>query len=130
MKIRPHIFFVVGILIVSYLFYFTTSSKSRKFEDKSKMFVIFAADRLDDVANRLEYYQLKYDKYPDSLQQLRKLDASIELEDVYSKNGAGALNIFHYASHLDTYVLFSVGEDGIPNTKDDIFPRKCLEKKN
>lgn len=98
-------------------------------KDVGNLFALQAADDLDQIAQRCEKYKLKYGNYPDSLQQLKKEYPSLEIMDpLLGRNSAAYKSInFHYEKKGQGYLLFSSGIDGIPNTSDDIYPRKNLK---
>jgi len=90
---------------------------------------------LNNLSNELQSYKCKYGKYPDSLEKMSGYNSMIVIEDTYNqntaKNEAGkkkgspahfkSPNYF-YKVEKDTFILFSVGKDGKPFTKDDIYP--------
>jgi hypothetical protein len=88
-----------------------------------------ALDDLDDIARNLELYKLKYQHYPDSLRELKKENPTLVLKDplLGRRPSANKFINFYYSRNGDTYNLFSAGKDGLPNTSDDIYPRKPLK---
>ena len=109
--------------LVNILVSFSFFSRLRPVSDKSNSIAITIANKLDETADFLEYYQLRYGHYPDSLGELRKLDLGISLNDPFARQkGAN----FFYKLAGEKYILFSVGKDGIPGTEDDIYPRKPI----
>lgn len=85
---------------------------------------------LNNLSNELENYKCKYGSYPDSLEQIKQRNSLAVITDMYSAKTMKKTDIkkhkrvgnFYYKVENDTFVLFSVGKDGIPFTKDDIFP--------
>jgi hypothetical protein len=98
-------------------------------KETGAMFSIMAADLLDDIAGKIDVYKIKTGRYPDSLKELTKMYPQLFINDPMSgHNGVVVRQIqFYYYRNTDKYNLFSVGMDGIPNTSDDIFPRKTLK---
>jgi hypothetical protein len=92
-------------------------------------FVLIAADELDQITKSLQEYKSKYDSYPDSLQQLEKEYPFLSITDpLLGRNSEIHKTInFNYKRTEEGYILFSSGVDGIPNTKDDIYPRTHLK---
>jgi hypothetical protein len=67
----------------------------------------------------IEYYHFKKGSYPDNLSQLHSWDKSIPVhEPIYFFRRI----LFNYKKAGNKYILYSSGLDGIPNTKDDIYP--------
>ena len=92
-------------------------------------FSLLAADDLDKIVQHLDLYKLQHGEYPDSLQQLQKQDPTLNIMDpLLGRNSAAHKFInYYYQRKDDSYILFSSGIDGIPNTKDDIYPRKAIK---
>ncbi len=91
---------------------------------------IFAANELDELEESIEIYRLKYGKYPDNLFQIKKENKSISIIDPISQFGfrSAIPRNFYYVKRGNSYIIFSSGIDGIPNTSDDIYPRKPIIK--
>lgn len=92
-------------------------------------FSLLAADDLDKIVQHLDLYKLQHGGYPDSLQQLQKQDPTLNIMDpLLGRNSEAHKFInYYYQRKDDSYILFSSGIDGIPNTKDDIYPRKAIK---
>ena len=80
-----------------------------------------AKGQLTDVARELEFYKLENGDYPDSLPQLMKENHPVFIVDITQFNFKN-MPYYQYKHLGDHYTLFSVGKDGIANTKDDIYP--------
>jgi len=80
-------------------------------------------DQLNNVFRNVEFYKLQHGTYPDSLKQIEKVDAYIWIDDPLQSHSGGKRANFFYQKVRDKYWLFSVGLDGKPFTKDDIYPR-------
>lgn len=114
-----------GILwtIVAYstLFYAGTHASVFKegFQDMSQM-------QLNSLVKNIEYYKLTHGQYPDSLQQILKDDKLAVINDVAQGMKIKEISYYNYKKIGDKYSLFSSGQDGIPNTKDDLFPQVTI----
>jgi hypothetical protein len=98
-------------------------------KDTEKSFYKMAANDLDEITQNLEHYKLKHGDYPDSLQQLEMENPFLSIKDpLLARNpDAHKFLYFYYKKTAVGYSLFSSGVDGIPNTKDDIYPRAKLK---
>ena len=98
-------------------------------KDNENLYFKMAADDLDEITQNLEHYKLKHGDYPDSFQQLEMENPLLSIKDpLLAKNpDAHKFLYFYYEKKEDSYTLFSSGRDGIPNTKDDIYPRTHLK---
>ena len=98
-------------------------------KDTEGLFSKLDADLLDKITKSLEDYKRKNGEYPDSLEELNKMYPELEIIDpLLGRNPSSHNQInFYYNKTANKYILFSVGVDGVPNTKDDIFPRKPLK---
>ena len=82
-----------------------------------------AQTELNELVKSVEFYKLQNGAYPDSLQQIDTKDSFAVIDDpLSSKKLTDNQQPFHYSKKGRKYVLFSVGEDGKPNTDDDIYP--------
>lgn len=79
---------------------------------------------LKQIQKDLVLYRNKHGDYPKQLQDLHSQDPYLTLKDpltTWIKNYKGD-SLFYYKTTADSFQLFSVGLDGKPYTKDDIFP--------
>ncbi len=109
------------IIVYSSLFYAAKHASVFKkgFEDISQM-------QLNSLVKNIEFYKIEHGKYPDSLQQLLDGDQLAPITDaVQGMNTKGDL-YYNYKKIGNKYLLFSSGQDGIPNTKDDLFPQVTI----
>ena len=98
-----------------YLFNFTPSGLNS--------WTAFSKPQMDQLVKNIEFYKKEYHAYPDSLEQLTKDQQFLFINDPvqsFSKSKYGDKYI--YKREGSKYILFSMGVDGIPYTKDDIFP--------
>jgi hypothetical protein len=114
----------VGILftvaIYGSLFYMSQNSNLFK-----KGFADLTQTEINDLVKSIEFYKMQNGVYPDSLQQLNiKGGSFVSIYDVMSSDMKAGSKTATYQYHKfgNKYLLFSVGADGKPNTKDDIYP--------
>lgn len=110
---------VFTVLVYSSLFYFMGHSKTIR-----KGYAKIAQTELNTLVNQIEFYKVKFDKYPDSLLQLTQSDPMIDITDPLQlvKMSRRVKADFQYQKIGNKYTVFSVGVDGVPNTADDIYP--------
>jgi hypothetical protein len=98
-------------------------------KDSDNLNILLAQNDLDEIAKSCESYKLKHGTYPDSLQQLEKENTLLSITDpILDRNPDAHKFIYFYYKKTDQgYILFSSGLDAIPNTRDDIYPRKTLK---
>jgi len=109
---------VFTVSIYSFLFYEMKHATIFKqgFADISQM-------QLNSLIKNIEFYKLQHGKYPDSLQQLLADDKLAPITDAIQLNQQRQNSSYNYEKVGDNYLLFSSGQDGIPNTKDDLLPQ-------
>jgi hypothetical protein len=84
--------------------------------------------QLNIVTKDLELYNSLYGTYPDSLQELVKVDKVPPIADPFLQEIVSPLETtthiyFHYYKMGNNFILFSVGKDHKSNTDDDIYPK-------
>ena len=106
------------VVFYSTLFYAGTHASVFKkgFEDISQM-------QLNSLVKNIEFYKLIHNQYPDRLQQLLDDDKLTAIIDAAQGMRTKENTYYNYEKVGDKYLLFSSGQDGIPNTKDDLFPQ-------
>ena len=106
------------IIVYSTLFYAGKHASIFKqgFADISQM-------QLNTLLKNIEFYKIQHGQYPDSLQQLLVDDKLAPITDAIQLNQERSNDEYSYRKVSDKYFLFSCGQDGIPNTKDDLFPQ-------
>ena len=83
-----------------------------------------AVDNLNTLVKSIEFYKLQNNHYPDSLQEVNEgglavISDNMDKSDMFSfKN----VKLYNYKKVGNKYILFSSGFDGIPYTKDDVYP--------
>jgi Type II secretion system (T2SS), protein G len=120
-KYKDKWFTAIGVLgmlftigIYGSMFYFAFKSNAGK-----NAFAEFAQMQLNTLVRDIEFYKLEKGKYPDRLEQLIEGNKMTNIYDpMYMMNPKP----FNYQNLDSNYTLFSNGVDGIPNTKDDLFP--------
>jgi hypothetical protein len=88
-------------------------------------FVPHAQMGVNELMKGVEFYKLKHGVYPDSLAQIKE-NGTIWIDDPVQTdafNNNSRKTRFNYQKVGEHYFLFSSGVDGIPNTKDDIYPQ-------
>lgn len=108
---------IFTIAVYSTLFYEIKNGSGFKkgFAEISKM-------QLVEVVKSIEFYKLQNGHYPDSLPQLLDGDKLTPINDASQVSRLKSHSYFHYKRVGEKYILFSSGDDGIPNTKDDLYP--------
>jgi len=111
-----------GILwtIVAYSFLFYVLKNPSPFKESATRLTQM---QLKSLVKNIEFYKLQHGQYPDSLKQLLVDDKLAPIFDDIQQNHGRANDKFNYEKVGEKYTLFSSGEDGIPNTKDDLFPQ-------
>ena len=106
------------IIVYSTLFYAGTHAAVFKkgIESISQM-------QLNSLVKNIEFYKLEHGEYPDNLKQLLDDDKLAPINDAVQGMNTKADSYYNYKKIGDKYLLFSSGQDGIPNTKDDLFPQ-------
>ena len=109
------------IIIYSGLFYAAKNASifTSGFEKISQM-------QLNSLLKNIEFYKLMHGHYPDSLAQLRVDDELAPINDAAQGMNMKGDSYYNYEKIGDKYSLFSSGQDGIPNTKDDLFPQIAI----
>ncbi|MGK4568128.1 hypothetical protein [Flavobacterium sp. 3HN19-14] len=106
------------VFVYSTLYYvgFVSDSGKKEWEKLSQM-------ELNGLIKNIEYYKIENGKYPDSLKELLKKNEFVSIVDVTQPIKNKERGYYNYKKKGENYLLFSSGTDGIPNTKDDIFPQ-------
>jgi hypothetical protein len=113
------------IFVYSTLFYvgMHASIFKKGFADISQM-------QLNSLIKNIEFYKLEHGQYPDNLIQLLRDDKLAPINDPVQGLQTKQNAYFNYQKIGDKYLLFSSGEDGVPNTKDDLFPQVTITDSN
>lgn len=106
------------VIVYSTLFYAGTHASVFKkgFEEISQM-------QLNSLVKNIEFYKLAHGQYPENLQQLLDDDKLAPISDAAQGMNTKGNSYYNYEKIGDKYLVFSSGQDGIPNTKDDLFPQ-------
>jgi hypothetical protein len=78
--------------------------------------------QINDLVKSIEFYKIQNGSYPDSLQQIETKNSFVSIYDPLPTFKEKKSVTFQYHRTGNKYLLFSVGKDGKPNTKDDIYP--------
>ena len=118
------IVFSISIYLFFYSFVGKSSISKRGFEQTSQI-------HLNMLVKSIEFYKLQYGQYPDSLGQLKKVDPTAMVYDILPFKGfKPSTHYYNYEKVGNKYLLFSSGTDGIPNTKDDLYPQIQITDSN
>ena len=99
-----------------------------KHGDLSKQgFAEISQMQLNSLVKNIEFYKLENGQYPDNLQQLLFTDKFAPINDAIQSVQQRQNPFYNYEKLGDKYLLFSSGQDGIPNTKDDLFPQILIK---
>ena len=90
-----------------------------KFSKVKESWAELSQHQINELVKDVEYYKLQNGKYPESLKQL----SNVNIQDPVKGLNAREKDVFIYKNLGDKYLLFSVGLDWKPNTKDDIYPK-------
>lgn len=88
-----------------------------------KGFADISQMQLNSLPKNIEFYKMQHGQYPDSLQQLLDDDKLAPITDAIQLNQRRENSYYNYQRVGDQYILFSSGQDGVPKTQDDLFPR-------
>ena len=111
------------LIIYSSLFYFGFKSDFGK-----NAWAKHSQVQLNSLVKNIEFFKLQNGKYPDSLTQLLNKNEFVMIVDPLKATSGNSDMFFNYENLGDFYLLFSSGIDGLPNTKDDIFPEVSPSK--
>lgn len=92
---------------------------TKGFENISQM-------QLNSLLKNIEFHKLLHGQYPDSLQELLADDQLAPINDAAQGMNISGVVYYNYKKVGDKYMLFSSGQDGIPNTGDDLFPQVVI----
>lgn len=116
---------VFGILftvcIYSFLFYYMKNGDLSK-----EGFAKISQMQLNSLVKNIEFYKLENGQYPDNLQQLLTTDELAPINDAIQSVQQRENLFYNYERVGDKYLLFSSGQDGIPNTRDDLYPQIAI----
>lgn len=113
---------VLTVGIYSFLFYYMKNGDLSKkgFADISQM-------QLNSLVKNIEFYNIQHGQYPDNLQQLLQDDKLAPIEDAIQMVQQRPVTTYHYQRIGNKYILFSSGQDGIPNNGDDLLPQIAVD---
>lgn len=123
--------FIVSILSIGGILFNSIEGKIMEKElkygkESSILFSELSAEFLDSISTKLEIYKIKNGHYPESLLELKAQYPRLIITDPLLERNSEAHKQLYFYYHLngEKYILFSSGIDCIPNTADDIFPKK------
>jgi hypothetical protein len=112
---------IVWTIIFYTMLWYAATHKSlftKGFADLSQM-------QLNSLVKNIEFYKLEHGQYPEDLQLLKE-DKLAPINDPVQGLQRKENSYFNYRKVGDRYLLFSSGQDGIPNTNDDLFPQVTI----
>lgn len=109
------------VFIYGSLFYYMKNGDLSKkgFQEISQM-------QLNSLIKNIEFYKMQHGQYPDSLGQLLADDKLAPINDAIQSVQFRSNSNYNYQRIGDKYTVFSSGQDGIPNTKDDLYPKVII----
>lgn len=110
-------------IVWTIIFYATLFYAGKNATVFRKGFEGIAQMQLNSLVKNIEYYKLIHGQYPDSLKQLKNDDKFVSIDDPSQGMSAKGAVFYNYEKMGDQYLLFSSGQDGLPHTKDDLFPQ-------
>jgi hypothetical protein len=112
-----------GGILFTVLFYGSFFYAMKNAPIFQKGFADISQVQLNSLTKNIEFYKLQHGQYPDSLQQLLNDDKFAPITDAIQLNQRRENSSYNYRKTGDKYLLFSSGQDGVPNTSDDLFPQ-------
>lgn len=94
-----------------------------KFSKVKESWVELSQYQINTLVKDIEYFKLENGSYPNNLKQLETNKGFVNIQDPVKGLKASEKDVFVYKNLGDKYLLYSVGLDGKPNTKDDIYPK-------
>ena len=88
----------------------------------TKGFGIISQMQLNSLVTNIEYYKSVHGQYPDSLKQVQEDDRLAPIDDAAQGLNTKGRTTYNYQRIGDEYLLSSSGPDGIPGTRDDLYP--------
>lgn len=113
------ILFTIGVY--GSLFYYMKHGDLAK-----KGFAEISQMQLNSLVEDIEFFKLQRGVYPDSLKRIRENDVLAPIDDPIQSVQMRANSEYNYKRVVDKYTLFSSGQDGIPNTPDDLYPQVLI----
>ncbi len=120
---RIGIFGIITTILTYSVFILIGQNINAKTSDR---YVRLTEKTLNQLILGMNEYKLTHGKYPKDLETLSKSDETIIINDpiLLFKMDDTIKTTFEYETDGNSFKLFSVGIDGKPNTKDDIYPKK------
>jgi len=115
---NKYLFFYSLLLTVTVVLSVPSCNSKGTAKDTVNAFV--TRESLKNVIIALELYRKEFGEYPKTLDELLLKKGIKErdiIEDAWGRT-------YHYVRTDDSYVIFSMGHDGKPYTKDDIYPAR------
>jgi hypothetical protein len=116
--------FGIGFTIFVYSTLFYSLHHSSVFK---KGFEAISQMQLNGLVKYIEFYKLQNGEYPDSLDQVFQDDKLAPVNDALQVNSFKRDSYYNYKKEGNKYRLFSSGVDGIPGTRDDLYPQIIIK---
>ncbi len=111
------------VIVYSSLFYI-----SKKSDFGKKGWTELSQNILNSLIKEVEFYKIENGFYPENINQLEKNNQAVFINDPIQSSQNRKTTLFYYKKINENYLLFSLGFDGKPNTKDDIYPQVLGKK--
>lgn len=124
-KLKDRVLVLIGLgcilftLTLNYFVYYQIKKNPNLFGGIEQI----AEIELNTLVKEIEFFKVQKGRYPYSLNELLENGSMVSIYDPFQfgKNSAKESQ-FKYNLIGSKYVLFSVGNDKVPNTIDDIYP--------
>lgn len=124
-KYKNKLFSAIGAsgILFTIIIYFSLFYVTKHTYEFKQGFTELSQMELNSLLKNIEFYKIQHGQYPDSLQQLSGDDKTVMIFDAIQINQGRKATLYNYQKIGNKYLLFSSGNDGVPNTKDDLFPQ-------
>ena len=122
---KDKILVIIGVadILFTVLFWFTVIKLTMNSPATIAATSQFSRGQLNTLFRYVEFYKVQHGVYPDSLEQMDQKNNDFWVFDPLQSRGfASKGGKYFYKRMGEKYWLFSVGIDGKPFTKDDIYP--------
>jgi hypothetical protein len=96
--------------------------------------VPFCQMRINELVPKIEYYKMIKGEYPVVLSDLKQIDSTLTTKDFSYRIKGGYnpeyLDLYYLKLDSNSYQLFAIGKDSLPNTDDDIIPEITQDEIN
>jgi hypothetical protein len=124
-RLKSRLLIIIGVADILFTIVFWAVVEHWVFNSPSivRMERQLSQTQLNTVFKNVEFYKIQHGDYPDSLQEIEDLRKDLWLSDALPRKGSRLKpGHYYYEKTGDKYWLFSVGDDGVPFTADDMYP--------